>query len=63
MDFKNFSLLIIAGGKNSQLGQDKRFIEVGEKNLLENILQKAQEKDFFVRRTGNFAAQHFILEV
>ena len=46
MDFKNFSLLIIAGGKNSRLGQDKRFIEVGEKNLLENILQKAQEKNF-----------------
>ena len=46
MDFKNFSLLIIAEGKNSPLGQDKRFIEVGGKKLLENILQKASEKNF-----------------
>ncbi len=46
MDFKNFSLLVLAGGKNSKLGQDKRFIEVGGKKLLENILQKAQEKNF-----------------
>lgn len=46
MDFKNFSLLILAGGKNSTFGQDKRFIEVGGKKLLENILQKATEKNF-----------------
>ena len=46
MDFKNFSLLIIAGGKFSNFGRDKRFIEVGGKKLLENILQKAIEKNF-----------------
>ena len=46
MDFKNFSLLILAGGKNSTFVQDKRFIEVGGKKLLENILQKAIEKNF-----------------
>ena len=46
MDFKNISLLIIAGGKSSRLGQDKRFIEVGGIPMLENILSKANACDF-----------------
>ena len=40
------SLLIIAGGKSSRLGSDKRFVEVGGVGLLENILRKTQASDF-----------------
>lgn len=40
------SLLIIAGGKSSRLGVDKRFVEVGGVGMLENILRKAQAQDF-----------------
>ena len=43
MNFKNFSLVIIAGGKSSRLGRDKRFVEVGGVGLLEKILGKAAE--------------------
>ena len=40
------SLLIIAGGKSSRLGADKRFVEVGGVGMLENILRKASAQDF-----------------
>ncbi len=40
------TLLIIAGGKSSRLGYDKRFVEVGGVGLLENILSKAASYDF-----------------
>lgn len=43
---KNFSLLIIAGGKSSRLGTDKRFVEVGGVSLLENILRKVSTENF-----------------
>lgn len=43
---KNISLLIIAGGKSSRLGTDKRFVEVGGVCLLEKILLKAAACDF-----------------
>ena len=46
MNFENISLLIIAGGKSSRLGRDKRFIEVGGVGLLENILRKSAALDF-----------------
>lgn len=46
LDFKNISLLIIAGGKSSRLGQDKRFVEIGGVLMLENILSKATACDF-----------------
>ena len=46
MEFKNLSLLIIAGGKGSRLGADKRFVEVGGVAMLENILHKAAAVDF-----------------
>ncbi|MBQ3726838.1 MAG: molybdopterin-guanine dinucleotide biosynthesis protein B [Selenomonadaceae bacterium] len=46
MNFKNFSLVIIAGGKSSRLGRDKRFVEVGGVGLLEKILGKAAAEDF-----------------
>ena len=40
------SLLIIAGGKSSRLGMDKRFVEVGGVGLLEKILRKASVENF-----------------
>lgn len=40
------TLLIIAGGKSSRLGIDKRFVEVGGVTLLEKILRKASEENF-----------------
>lgn len=43
---KNISLLIVAGGKSSRLGCDKRFVEVGGVAMLENILSKAAAFDF-----------------
>ena len=46
MKYKNFSLLIVAGGKSSRLGTDKRFVEVGGVSLLENIISKAAKCNF-----------------
>lgn len=46
MKYKNFSLLIVAGGKSSRLGTDKRFVEVGGVSLLENIINKAAKCNF-----------------
>ena len=43
---REISLLIIAGGKSSRLGQDKRFVEVGGENLLEKILKKSANEEF-----------------
>ena len=40
------TLLIIAGGKSSRLGIDKRFVEVGGVAMLESILTKAAAYDF-----------------
>lgn len=46
MSFENISLMIIAGGKSSRLGRDKRFIKVGGVGLLEKILSKATAFNF-----------------
>lgn len=46
MNFEKISVLIIAGGKSSRLGEDKRFVEVGGENLLEKILKKSSEMNF-----------------
>ena len=46
MSFQDISLLIIAGGRSSRLGVDKRFVEVGGVGLLETILRKASTVDF-----------------
>ena len=46
MSFQDISLLIIAGGRSSRLGVDKRFVEVGGVGLLETILRKASAIDF-----------------
>ncbi|MBR0060725.1 MAG: molybdopterin-guanine dinucleotide biosynthesis protein B, partial [Selenomonadaceae bacterium] len=46
MEFKNLSLLVVAGGKSSRLGVDKRFVEIGGVGMLENILRKAAAFNF-----------------
>ena len=46
MKYKNFSLLIVAGGKSLRLGTDKRFVNVGGVSLLENIISKASKLNF-----------------
>ena len=46
MNFENISLLIIAGGKSSRIGQDKRFLTVGNRQMLEIILEKASKINF-----------------
>ena len=46
MGFEKFSLLIIAGGKSSRLGVDKRFVAINGVGMLEKILRKAQAQDF-----------------
>ena len=50
--------MIIAGGKSSRLGQDKRFVEVDGENLLEKILKKSAAEKFaeiFLCVEENFA--------
>ena len=63
MKYKNFSLLIVAGGKSSRLGTDKRFVEVGGVSLLENIINKAVKLNFneiFLCVEGNLQSfNHF----
>ena len=46
LSFQDISLLIIAGGRSSRLGVDKRFVEVGGVGLLETILRKASKVNF-----------------
>lgn len=46
LNFQDISLLIIAGGRSSRLGVDKRFVEVGGVGLLEMILRKASAVEF-----------------
>ena len=46
MDTEKISLLIIAGGKSSRHGEDKRFIKIGGVTLLENILKKSAAQNF-----------------
>ena len=46
LNFEKISLLIIAGGKSSRLGTDKRFVEIGGISLLENILKKSARQNF-----------------
>ena len=53
MKYKNFSLLIVAGGKSSRLGTDKRFVEVGGVSLIENIIIKSHIWVFYCVFTEN----------
>ena len=62
---KNISLLIIAGGKSSRLGQDKRVVEVGGETLLEKILKKSASEKFaeiFLCVEENFAEIKILAE-
>lgn len=49
MDFTDISLLVIAGGKSSRMGQDKRFISFEGMSMLEHILRKGALESFQAR--------------
>ena len=40
MDFQDIGLLVIAGGRSSRMGQDKRFLEMAGCSMLERLLKK-----------------------
>ena len=46
MNTNDLSLLIIAGGKSSRLGTDKRQLKLGESSLLEHTLAKGRKAGF-----------------
>lgn len=46
MDISEMSLLLIAGGKSSRMGQDKRWLELDGASMLEGLLRKAQRQAF-----------------
>ena len=46
MDTLQLSLLLIAGGKSSRMGQDKRWVEYDGASMLEWLLRKAQRQAF-----------------
>lgn len=46
MDFADIGVMIIAGGKSSRMGRDKRFISVDTCSLLELTLQKTAQQHF-----------------
>lgn len=46
MKATDISLMIIAGGKSSRLGTDKRKLKLGEKSLLERTLSKGKAANF-----------------
>ena len=46
LSFQKISLLIIAGGRSSRMGVDKRFVEIGGVSLLETILRKSAAIEF-----------------
>ena len=41
MEFSDASLLIIAGGKSSRMGRDKRFLPYDGEGLLERLARRA----------------------
>ncbi len=46
MDFADIGVMIIAGGKSSRMGKDKRFLTVDNCSLLELTLQKTAQLSF-----------------
>ena len=46
MNASNLSLLVIAGGKSTRLGRDKRQLQLGDKSLLEITLAKGRNAGF-----------------
>ena len=46
MDISEISLLVIAGGRSSRMGEDKRWLELEGVSMLEWLLRKAQRQPF-----------------
>lgn len=46
MNVSEISLLVIAGGQSSRMGEDKRWLELDGVNMLEWLLRKAQRQPF-----------------
>ena len=46
MDSSEISLLVIAGGRSSRMGEDKRWLELDGVSMLEWLLRKAQREPF-----------------
>ena len=46
MDSSEISLLVIAGGRSSRMGEDKRWLELDGVSMLERLLRKAQCEPF-----------------
>ncbi|MCR5758657.1 MAG: molybdopterin-guanine dinucleotide biosynthesis protein B [Selenomonas sp.] len=46
MDFADIGVLIIAGGKSSRMGQDKRFLPMDDCSMLEMILRRTTQQAF-----------------
>ena len=49
MEFSDASLLIIAGGKSSRMGRDKRFLPYDGEGLLERLARRAAALPFAER--------------
>ena len=49
MEFSDASLLIIAGGKSSRMGRDKRFLSYDGEGLLERLARRAAALPFAER--------------
>lgn len=49
MDFSDIALLLVAGGKSSRMGQDKRWAALGDTALLARLAQKADRIPFAER--------------
>lgn len=49
VDFVDMGVMIIAGGKSSRMGADKRFLELARDSLLEVLLEKTRQQPFCER--------------
>ncbi len=49
MEFKDISLLIVAGGRSMRMGQDKRWLEIDGRGMLERLCIKAARQPFAAR--------------
>ena len=44
MQDNNILAVVLAGGKSKRFGEDKNYIKLGDKTLLEHVLSKISEK-------------------
>ena len=63
MDFADLGVMIIAGGRSSRMGADKRFLELGGCSLLERQLQKTAALPFRERYLCGGAADGRLVEL